>query len=99
MDDKVKIGCYMYKIENKPLLSNSIDVKGMCDFLNLTIKIDETLNKELKKETLIHECVHALDNFMDIDLTEEQVVKLGKSITMFIIDNKELINKIYDKDI
>lgn len=91
--ENVKIGCYNYKIEECNLLDNSSNgTIGLCIYYKQLIKIEESLPLELKEETFLHETIHAIDNFLNIDLTEEQVLKLGKGILMFLMDNKEVIN-------
>lgn len=44
---------------------------------------DETL------ETILHECIHAIDHFMGIDLSEEQVKRLGVGIATVFKDMKD----------
>lgn len=46
---------------------------------------DETL------ETIIHECIHAIDHFMGIELSEEQVKRLGVGLTTVY---KDLFKKV-----
>ncbi|MFC4305779.1 hypothetical protein ACFO1S_20320 [Cohnella boryungensis] len=43
-----------------------------------------------KRETLIHEIIHGIDEFMGIKLEESQVRKLGAGLAMVFQDNPDL---------
>ena len=66
------------------------ELYGCMDSKTETIVIDQDLSHEQKCATLIHECIHAMDDVFAIGLEESQVVKLGSAIYMMLRDNPEL---------
>lgn len=88
--DKVKIGYKDYKVNMHD--GNLVDDNQVCygtiEYDSEIINISNLYSDNSKKCTLIHECVHGIDEFLDIGLSEEQVTKLGKGIYDFIRDNQ-----------
>lgn len=90
MLDQVKIGHNHYTLKEVPVVNVTGSLKGEIDYIDRTIKIAEFITDDDKRETLIHEIVHGIDEFMGIDLNEEQVVKIGKGLAMVMTDNPKL---------
>jgi hypothetical protein len=90
--DKVKIGYKDFKINKVD--GEVIEDDEICygviyndkGFINISGKYSE----DLQKCTVIHECIHGIDNVFDIGLKEEQVEKLAKGLYGFIKDNPEV---------
>jgi hypothetical protein len=49
------------------------DVIGDCDCDNLKIRIKNGQPPSLETDTVLHEVVHAIDNAMQLNMTERQV--------------------------
>lgn len=49
-------------------------------------------SEEQKKETLLHEIIHAMDEKFRIELKERQVEQLGVAIYNLVKDNPEMFN-------
>lgn len=89
---KIKIGCFQYTITEVKSVSKFEPRKGEIDLLQRAIKIDSDMTPQDKQETLLHEIIHGIDEFMRIGLEEEQVKKLGAALAMVLIDNPGLID-------
>ena len=90
---KLRILGKTYTIEVAP----GITEYGLCDEENQTIKIRPVKGKDVVKDTLIHECVHAIDFGMHTELTEKQVSALGSGIWALLNDNPELMRFLQEK--
>ena len=85
---KLRILGKTYTIEVAP----GITEYGLCDEENQTIKIRPVKGDDVVKDTLLHECIHAIDFGMHSNLTEEQVQRLGSGLWALLNDNPELLD-------
>jgi hypothetical protein len=86
---KVIIGPYTYQvIEKEGLEVNGAPAFGSCDSDNLTIYLDASTPEDKKRETLLHEVLHAIDDAAGIGLTEDQVKALGVWLTLLRLQNQ-----------
>ena len=87
--EKVKIGFKTYEIKkiNDDVIADSKVCYGSIQYNDGIVNISTLHSEDLQKCTLIHECIHGIDDIFDIGLEEEQVVQLGKGIYQFVIDN------------
>lgn len=90
--NKVRIS---YKDYNVNLIDGDvIDDNKVCygniDFNKGNINLSNLYSEDQKKCTFIHECLHGIDDIMEIDLEEEQIRKLGKGLYQFIKDNPHI---------
>lgn len=93
---KVKILYKEYEVQEHPNIHNEQgDLYGQIQYLPQVILLNSDASGEAKKATLIHEVLHGLDEMYHIELTEEQIEKLGNALYMFVKDNEEMFN---DKD-
>lgn len=90
MLENVKIGCQIYRIIEVGCVSKYEPRKGEIDLYHREIRIDRGMTKLDKRETLIHEIIHGIDEFMGIKLEESQVRKLGAGLAMVFQDNPDL---------
>ena len=90
--DKVKIGFKDYKVNkvDGEVTEGNIVCYGVIHFDDGFIDISKKCSEDMQECALIHECVHGIDDIFDIDLSEEQIKKLGKGIYSFIKDNPQL---------
>lgn len=65
-------------------------LEGLCEHSLHTITISSALAEQRQKETLVHETLHALSDFIGIDgkLTEEEfVTRISPVLTLFLDQN------------
>ena len=67
---------------------------GVCDYecATIFIKSGQVLDREV--DTLLHECVHAIDECMQTNLTERQVYCITVGVLALIKDNKHVLQYI-----
>lgn len=66
-----------YKIyEGADARLNDIDIRGAVHTFPAVIVLDDAMGRDQQELTLLHEVVHAVDDALDIDLSEEQVGRL-----------------------
>lgn len=92
---KIKIGCFEYCVDEVECVNKFEPRKGEIDFYDRVIRIDKGMSELDKIETLIHEAIHGLDEFMQIGLDEEHVKKIGHGLAMLLRDNPELVNRLF----
>lgn len=89
--EEVKVGFKHYKVKKEQNLHESeVELQGEIRYLEQEIALREDITEEAKEATLMHECVHALDEMYGIGLSEEQVERLGNALYMFIEDNPQM---------
>lgn len=88
---EVKVGYKHYKVkEEQKLHESEAELQGQIRYLEQEIALREDITEESKEATLMHECLHALDEMYGIELSEEQVERLGNALYMFIEDNPQM---------
>lgn len=92
MIKQVKIGCHLYQVSEVESVNKFEPRKGEIDYFQRLIKIDKDMTDRDKRETLLHEIIHGIEEFMGIDLEESQIRKLGAGLAMVLEDNPELLN-------
>ena len=93
---EIKIGCNKWTLELHDFVTcGGVDCRGLCLCEDRTIKLKSSLENTRLMGTFLHECIHAIDDEYDVDLTEHQVHLLGTSLLSLIRDNK--INFLADE--
>lgn len=88
---EVKIGYKDYSVEKVNDLNDGRNILyGQILYDEEKIKLKSDLTQNMLKCTLLHEVVHGIDEQNAINLTEEQVEKLGVGLYQFIRDNPEI---------
>lgn len=88
---EVKVGYKHYKVkEEQNLHESEAELQGQIRYLEQEIALREDITEEPKEATLMHECLHALDEMYGVELSEEQVERLGNALYMFIEDNPQM---------
>lgn len=89
LPDKVRVGANDYSVKLVEALMENSDRMGDVNYSKVTIRIDNSLDKSILKETLAHELVHAMlyeaGNYNEHD--EEQIELVGKVLAMVLRDN------------
>ena len=93
MVDKIKIGHRIYKVIEDGTMTDSRGVVGEIDFHGTRIIISPRQEEQAMLDTLVHEAVHGMLNFMgekvrnDNEATTERITS---GVLMLIRDNPEL---------
>lgn len=98
MIEKVKIGHVNYEVIEVDCIDVHQPLDGQILFYDQLIKIREGLFDEKKRETLLHEILHGIEDHFELDLEEEVIVKFGKGLAMVFMDNPELLNYLRGVD-
>lgn len=90
----VKICGVDYKIVTK----NSMDMPdalGLCHSDQQQIWLLDSNTDETNTNVLLHECLHAISDALDLELTERQVNVLATALIAFARDNPEHIKNFF----
>jgi hypothetical protein len=71
-------------VKGSPLAEDDM---GECDDENQLISVCDGLPLDNEQDTVLHECIHALDKQFSMGLKEQQVAKLATALLAFIKDN------------
>jgi hypothetical protein len=69
---------------------------GTCDDTKQVISIRKGLQPEVKADTILHECIHAIDFQMHLEMSERQVHCIATGLIALFSDNPELARLILD---
>lgn len=86
---QITIGGKLYKVyrRNKIIKDNEA-CWGYCDTDKCEIEITtRNVSVDHQLETLLHECLHALEEHLDIEMDEDDIRKLSKGIYALLKDN------------
>ena len=78
------------------IFKEDINESGLCDYENSTIYIRQGQTKPRELDTLLHECIHAIDECMQTKLTERQVYCLAVGIIALLKDNKHMLEHLVE---
>lgn len=93
---KIKIGCFTYTINQAQ--DDVLGSIGRTDTDRLQIDVDITYPAQTVKETLFHECLHAVlcDTFVLDDETEEKLIRvLSPKLIALLSNNKQLTKYLF----
>jgi hypothetical protein len=94
MPTQLKIGGFDYTVDYVPLVNQAIPRYGEIQFNQHKILVSYEFSPQQQQCTLLHEAVHGIDQWLDIDLEEEQVEKLGKGLYQLLKDNPQLVDML-----
>lgn len=92
----VKIGGIEYKViyEEMPCRGDAnIDGQIRYSTAEISLRSTDAYSKDYTDYAFIHECVHGIIAFMEIENSEELVCKLSKGLHMFIKDNPNIFKE------
>jgi hypothetical protein len=78
----------------KLLEVEGLDVFGLCEDDKQQISVRKDMPIESWADTVIHECIHAVDFNLKLGLTERQVHCIGSGLWALLADNPELTQRI-----
>lgn len=87
---RIKVGPYSYKVIVKKLRKKF----GTCDFRTHEIFIDPNQSPDTKRDSLMHEILHAVDDLAGIKQREEEINRRSPILLMVLRDNKQLIKQL-----
>jgi hypothetical protein len=69
---------------------------GDCDSSKCLIQVCPKQHAEQQKDTLLHECVHALDHELDTKMSERQVRLISTGLLHFLRHNPEVVRWVIE---
>ena len=69
---------------------------GESDSFEGTIRIRADLEASVHQATLLHEIIHMIDHYLDLQLTEEMVSGVAQGLFATIRDNPTFLEQIRD---
>lgn len=85
-----------YKVIEVPVVNKEEPRRGQINFLTDEIWIDETMPKDLKEQTLMHELFHAVcDITGNADICDDERATQGISAALYYLIKR---NKLFDND-
>lgn len=94
---RIKILGKYYKVIIDKTPHDDIDNFGQMEIGKCLITLAENQDPQQQRDTLIHECIHAIEETMGLNLTEEQVLGLGGGVYALLIENPSLVKWIMSK--
>lgn len=88
----MQIGYRIYKVNliDDHVVDEAKVCYGNIEYDKGDINISTLYSEDQQKCTFIHECIHGIDDVMEINLDEAQVRKLAKGIYALIKDNEDM---------
>ena len=88
---EVKVGAYTWKVVyKKVIIFEGGECDGLCDSDNFIIYLSKTRckNRQNLEETFLHECLHAIEKSINLDIGEDAVTRVATGLYAFLKDNK-----------
>jgi hypothetical protein len=83
----IQIGHLKVRLETKDL---GPELLGEYDDENAVIYIKPYLTAQIKRSTVVHECLHAISNMYGLELSENQVRVLESAVISLVDNNPDL---------
>lgn len=89
--NKVRIGGIDYQVEIVPdLRDGDKKLDGWIKYRDCMILIDQSLSRQMARQTLLHEIIHGMITTIGRDIDEDTVDALAYMLLQVIRDNPEL---------
>ena len=97
--NRIKILSREFTLEFDENLFVNHEAYGMMYDAESKIVVQAHLNKEVLEDTLLHECLHAIEAQLKMfgDEEEKVVIRLTTAILQLFRDNKELFKGVFDE--
>lgn len=80
----VKVGAVPFKVEDAPIVDGDKNILGQTDHTACTITLKDCMSAELRKQTMLHELVHAwLVMISELDLSENEQFVSSLAMAMY----------------
>lgn len=90
----IKIGCFDYEVKevDEVIINGSNNYIGSVSYDDLEIKLKNNLNKEIKEQAFLHEIVHTILKYFNLDITENEIIvdSLACGLYSFLKDNYKI---------
>lgn len=73
------------------------DLNGECDSDKQTILVRDSQPLESEQDTVLHECLHAIDEAVDAKMKETQIKKLATGLLAVLKDNPSFVSYLRRK--
>jgi hypothetical protein len=87
--EQVRIMGKEYRVEEVPESGLTRTTIGSCNERTLTISVMDSLVDKHKRETVLHEVLHALDVALATNLTEQQITALSSGLYALAQDDPD----------
>ena len=98
MIENLKVGWIEYEVIEKEyddsLINKGKQCYGKISYENRIIYINKGFHEREKASTLLHETIHAIDNFMSLDMDERVVTTIADGLSMVISDNPDFLKQL-----
>ena len=94
---RIRILGKYYKIVKDTTPHGESELAGQLIVEKCQIQYMEDQDPQQQRDTVIHECIHAIEETMGLALTEEQVLGLGGGIYALLVENPNFVKWIMSK--
>lgn len=91
MIDKLKVGAVSYEIEVTKFIELGENYSGQINYHDGKIQI-RPRREDLMLETMMHEMIHAIDDFLGIKREEDETERYAQALAMIAVDNPKLFD-------
>lgn len=96
---KIRILGHDYKVTFDPIMSVKRDANGECCSNIGFIKINSSISLSQQKDTIIHECLEAINYNLELKLEHHQISAIACSLQQVFSDNPELMSWLQEKNL
>jgi hypothetical protein len=79
-------------VSNSKPVDPEEEVYGVWDPNEMTITINSECGEVQERVTVLHELVHAVDDFLDLEMSHQEVYVLSQVLYQIIIDNPKFVD-------
>ena len=101
MPNNIKIGPRVFKVslvENLLDADGSQKLNGHILYDKALIRIDSGLAPVSQRLTMIHEIVHGIADYLDVEMSEKEVSTMANGITAMLMDNPDVL-RMFDWEV
>ena len=84
---RIKFMGYTFQVTSETERAEEEECYGIINYKTQTIRLYNPVSNERKAETLIHELIHLVTDFLKINLEEDDVSRLGKGLYAALKEN------------
>lgn len=90
--DRIKALGKRFRVQYVTGLPLTADETGECDSEKQVISILDNQGLEAEQDTVLHECLHVLEDLMGLTFAHDDIVRLTTGIHALIKDNPSLVS-------
>ncbi len=98
--ERIKIVGKRFRVQYLPEVTNDAGEPcyGTSDVTKQLILIEDGMPHERERDTLLHECIHAIDDQLNMGLDEDQVARLATTILALLLDNPAFARYLLERE-